>query len=200
MPVLDIIRDSFVGQIVYFASGRRLFQYPEERPGFDFLEQYTTSVNSSSTSGSRTSPDEAPRLSDSLTESKGPSRSSVTVDVTTHPNAEPKRSIAQEESTVAQEYLHRDGDVEKGVLHTLADISDVQNPIMVSWYGPDDPELPTNVRQHTVRSSCTLINAYTLVVILQAQSPHIRYRAHHLHRLHRRCYVRTRHLGHVREV
>ena len=39
MAVPNIIRDSFVGQIIYYGHVRRLFQYPEEKPGFVLPEK-----------------------------------------------------------------------------------------------------------------------------------------------------------------
>ena len=38
--MLNTLRDSFMGQIIYHASGRKLLQYPEEKPGFVVPEQY----------------------------------------------------------------------------------------------------------------------------------------------------------------
>ena len=150
MTVPDIIRDSFVGQIVYYASGRRLFQYPEEKPGFDFVEQYTTAVNTPSTPRSRSPTPKGVSsrrnsVSDKeLSDSDKKSQSSVTVAVIPN-NDEAKHSVGQEESTVGQEYLHPD--VEKGALPSDV-VGDAFNPNIVTWYGSDDPELPTNVRIH----------------------------------------------------
>ncbi|KAJ3528909.1 hypothetical protein NM688_g7930 [Phlebia brevispora] len=36
----DLVRDSFIGQLIYYASGRRLLNYPEDRPDFVLPERY----------------------------------------------------------------------------------------------------------------------------------------------------------------
>lgn len=36
----DLVRDSFVGQLVYYGSGRHIFRYDEEKPDFVLLEEY----------------------------------------------------------------------------------------------------------------------------------------------------------------
>ncbi|KAJ3532404.1 hypothetical protein NM688_g7428 [Phlebia brevispora] len=156
MPVPDVIRDSLFGQIVHYASGRQLFQYPEEKPGFILPARYR------------------PPTSRSLSEDITPShRSSRTAIVTAKSgDSTPRKapvSIAEsevrgadsedtaeppQESTLAQEYLHHPTphevphDVEKAmsaILDTQPAHAAHHDPNIVDWYGPDDPEAPSNV-------------------------------------------------------
>ncbi|EKM61333.1 uncharacterized protein PHACADRAFT_111819 [Phanerochaete carnosa HHB-10118-sp] len=40
MPVPAVVRDSFIGTVVYFASGQQYFRHPEEQPDFVLPEKY----------------------------------------------------------------------------------------------------------------------------------------------------------------
>lgn len=45
--MFDIIRDSTAGQIIRFASGGRVFLYPEERPSWQWPTQYLSTSQTS---------------------------------------------------------------------------------------------------------------------------------------------------------
>jgi MFS transporter, DHA1 family, multidrug resistance protein len=127
--VSDLIRESFVGQLVYRLSGRRAFQYAEEKPGFTLSERYT----------SREKPGPVPST-------RPPSESDP---------AGPRRSEA---ATLVGEPESNTNDVEKGNKvgrpshptngseeepRSEEDEETWRNT--VDWYGPDDPECPMNV-------------------------------------------------------
>ena len=56
------LRDSFFGQCVYYASGRRLFAFPEDKPGYKAPDRYLPkdkrieAVASSASSGTLVEP------------------------------------------------------------------------------------------------------------------------------------------------
>ena len=128
MRVPDIIRDSLFGQIIYHCSGRRFLRYPEEEPGF--VLPATAHASRSRSSGGSSRPASV-TLKDS--EQKAPVRE-LGVQFTQ----------VQEESALAQEYLHHDA--EKGKLGEEPRGEAHYDPNVVGWYGPDDPECPANVR------------------------------------------------------
>jgi DHA1 family multidrug resistance protein-like MFS transporter len=124
MPIPDLIRESFVGQLIYRGSGRRWFQYIEDRPEFVLPGRYKEAMRRASmpdtTVGGRAS--EAQTLVD-------PPAPRAANDVEKQHN-----KIARREGG---------GNIEVGdEMHDEAD-KDWLN--IVDWYGPDDPECPMNV-------------------------------------------------------
>jgi DHA1 family multidrug resistance protein-like MFS transporter len=116
--VSDLIRESFVGQLVYRASRRRAFQYIEEKPDFQVPDRYasgekrTLPPNRRSEAG--TLVEQPPAAGNDTEKGKRPKRS----DSQTNSNDENARSPEEEE-----EHWRN----------------------TVDWYGPDDPENPMNV-------------------------------------------------------
>lgn len=147
MPVPELIRDSFIGQLVYYASGRRLFNYLEDRPEFILPVKYEFATSRLDTPPSDASSDNATlsdrRKGDQMVTEKKPET------VTERPVLTTDRPEL-EESTVGQELLRSPTrDVEKGKLaeeQQKRAEEDQENPFLVTWYGPDDPESPQNVR------------------------------------------------------
>ena len=165
MPVPDIIRDSFFGQIIYHASGRRLLQYPEERPDFILPERYA-----------HTRPPRSSRTASPTPEVTGPSHSaSTSASIRDEEKKEKQRySVAEgtaegtvdeegtiagdgeedgdrpQESMLADEYFHSPPihDVEKAQF-AAEEAQRIEaahhNHNIVEWYGPDDPDCPLNV-------------------------------------------------------
>ena len=43
--MLDLIREAPLGQVIRYLSGNRLFQYPEEKSGFELPVQYAVLLN-----------------------------------------------------------------------------------------------------------------------------------------------------------
>ncbi|EIN09356.1 MFS general substrate transporter [Punctularia strigosozonata HHB-11173 SS5] len=142
MPVFDLVRESFLGQAVYYASRRRWLQYAEEKPGFELPARYrraqdqqqdqqqqqqqqqqqhqsTLDVDRASSEGRST---RAPTLVDNTETARSKSRPVSGVDAE-------KQQVAYRESTKPEEVEMWD---------------DPQWLRTVDWYGPDDPECPMN--------------------------------------------------------
>lgn len=146
MP-LDLIRDSFVGQLIYYSSGRRILRHPEDKPTFSLPARYSTSQRDLDV------PSETATLTDQRKQS---------------------RAITNErgESVPEEEILRSSQDVEK------ADTTKVKDPVhdtnLVTWYGPDDPDYPQNVRGFTFWFiHCT--NNFISVVFVETLFCHLRH-------------------------
>ena len=164
MHVPDIVRDSFIGQLIYYGSGRRFLRYPEEFPDFILPERYASAggapypgSDSSDATVNRPPSSASSRRASISREKKDPEHGKERYEVTegTVEDTTVEGTIdghdRHQESTLAQEYLHSPPihDVEKA---RLADLERAQleaahrNHNVVEWYGPDDPECPQNVR------------------------------------------------------
>lgn len=134
MPVPDLIRESFIGQVVYYASGKRYLQYAEERPGFVIPARYDLDRRASWAqldSDNNTLDDKKPAAGQTVDVNK-----SEKPDVTVTENAETDAAPSRDPPTRTS-----NGDTERG---TVPD--EMVDPNVVDWYGPDDPECPFNVR------------------------------------------------------
>lgn len=134
MPAPQFFRDSFVGQAIYFASGRKLLRYLEERPGYVIPPRYT----------------KEPVLASETSTTYGllPAVTSKGEDKESEPppplkGVEAATTLPPDESVLAREYLHPHGDAEKGTLTHIGQHNDAE---LVDWDGPGDPESPLNVR------------------------------------------------------
>ena len=133
MPVPDLIRDSFIGQLVYHGSGRRYFQFEEEKPGFVVPARYLgiqPDNMPTAEDGSRNSSVSDRPLS---TSEKQQSEKAQNANVQVSDRADATAEVAGAESSARQSRE----DVEKGI--TTADIN------LVDFDGPDDPDHPFNV-------------------------------------------------------
>ena len=147
MPAPDLIRDSFVGQLIYYATGRRLFHYLEDRPEFILPPKYEKAQRDLESPGSDNNSETA-TLADRKKPEQGVSEKSseaVTINDAVRPDHRPE----MEESTVGQEILRSPTrEIEKGKLaeelQRRAD-EDQENPYLVTWYSHDDQENPQNV-------------------------------------------------------
>jgi MFS transporter, DHA1 family, multidrug resistance protein len=180
MQVPHVIRDSFFGQIIYYTSGRRVFRYPEEEPGFVLPPRYAAVADDHSPPATR-SPNStlSNRSSQTSTvlEDRGPSKTAADIDgsgsrlqekqVESPPresSALPDEKLATErkgfsesrpvhmprrESQMAEEILHASSreapQAELGEIGNEKSRQEQENPYIVDWYGPDDPEAPQNV-------------------------------------------------------
>lgn len=199
MPLPDIFRDSFVGDIVRFISGRRLLQYPEERAGFVVPPQYAST--SPSALGGTSASSITTRAAQDGSDLEGKKQHVVVgerAETLVDEHAQPPQ-----ESTLAREYLHpsQGEDVEKADLSALEPAGEDAQRLehLVDWYGPDDPDCPLNVRTRLM-SARSLLMRHPVVVHVQTLSCHLRYLPHHLHHLHRRRSLRPWHTGYGGEV
>ena len=136
-----LFRDSFVGYLIYQLFGHRLLQYQEDRPGFAVPPPTVPRTNHTSYSGA--SPRVGTSPSTPLTQRPDDEESRISHDAssgheTLHPVEEtkgPRRNAPK---------------VEEGDLAEERDRASVQGEFaeshIVTWYGPDDPENPRNVR------------------------------------------------------
>lgn len=138
----DILRDSFIGQLIYYGSGRHLLRYPEERPGFELPPHYFAHPNE------KTAPVQSPDRADSPLSCRG-SRSASSLNQTLREDAphhdlerERPRTFIERESSQAREVLHVHGRDAAKVEE--AEEEEMKMSVIVDWYGPDDPEYPGN--------------------------------------------------------
>lgn len=197
MPVHAVLRDSFIGTLVYFLSGRRYFRHPEELPGFVLPEKYATAGADRSTREANQS-DASSQTRSVATAAADPSTSGEDSNIPqTEPASEPRNE--QDADTVSETTTMRpvsdNGDLEKGANGKKQKEQVTEQPSdseVVDWYGPDDPECPRNVRPY---SETTYTPAYTrcAVVICQALLRDIRHLLADFQHLHRLRYLLTRH-------
>ena len=175
MSVPDLLRDSFFGRVVYYASGRRVFRYPEEKDGFVLPPRYAgvshhlpphsaqsrRSNSSARTSYSATLLEERRAVRPDTDVGTGPTLSEKPAEVSPNaltppnePQSEKGRiiqvhqspNLPRHESTAAEEVLHLHGRDDEELGATERQFSEkAENPYIVDWYGPDDPESPQNV-------------------------------------------------------
>lgn len=131
MPVPALIRDSFFGQLVYYASGRRYFRHEEEKPGFVVPERYTNTRRESNSGDGSENATLSERRATSSEKPQSDKEKTKNQDVTVT-----ERVDAGVDVTGTDRQLEED--VERG--EVLKD-----DPNLVDWYGPDDPEHPFNV-------------------------------------------------------
>lgn len=144
MPVAPaIVRDSFIGTFVYYASGRRFFTHPEEQPGFVLPDKYFKPTQQRDRSD--TSSPEKPSTA-TISDSAPPGADSSAAQPA--PGDGPHDSPAAKASTLRLSYDHADleKDGEGKLKHTEGHVGQPQDNEIVDWYGPDDPECPQNVR------------------------------------------------------
>lgn len=143
MLVPDLVRDSFIGQVIYYVSGRRLFRYPEEKPGFVLSPEYSVTPSKKPPLGSP-----APRSphAQNSTFSRRTSHSGSTLGQTDphRHDLEKQRPVPlQRESSQAREVLHVHGrHAEKA---EKVEERQMESSTLVDWYGSDDSEFPGNV-------------------------------------------------------
>jgi DHA1 family multidrug resistance protein-like MFS transporter len=119
--VSDLFRESFVGQLIYRLSRRRVLQNAEEKPGFVLPERYRQHEKPSTRTAS--------------------SDASSDLDHARRSNA----------GTLVDQPTATNGDVEKGPKdpqnkpEERSPEEEEKWRNTVDWYGPDDPENPMNV-------------------------------------------------------
>ena len=113
-----------MGQVLYNASGRRIFTYPEEKDGFELPEKYKQQKDKPSRFG------EEQEQQEGQGGGRGERRESDETVVGS-------RSRSNEE----QNKEKKDGDKKDGEGKKEGEKDDT---IMVEWYSEDDPENPQN--------------------------------------------------------
>ena len=140
---------------MYYASGRRYFQYEEDRPGFVLPPRYDPARRASwvepesdaNTLGEKKSGSEQ-NAKAGASSGKG-EKGNVTVTQTAEPEGtEAETPSAEDAPTRASE-----SSTERGLA-----IDEKADPNIVDWYGPDDPECPFNVSSRSFYQSASISN------------------------------------------
>ena len=146
MHVPDLIRESAFGQLIYYASGRRLFQYAEEKEGFQIPEKYAhTPLKEKSIAPSSDDATLDDQPSGSLRRrNSGQSRTSGQTR-----RSDRASTLVEKENALRPKKVD---DPEEGMLPPEVQQDEVEevredkvNATLVDWYGPGDPECPMNV-------------------------------------------------------
>lgn len=180
----DVVRESFVGQLIYIASGRRLFRYAEEQPDFVLPEQYAKLVDAtqdpegscSSEASSITARDPSPsnRRSKASKAKSLSEKSQVDVQSREASRSRDGRELEADNEDVARTHQTMEtsmaaaaADPEKGNIAQVQqqEIEEEKaNPYIVDWYSANDPENPRNVRTH--RSLALSPHSHTVAVVV----------------------------------
>lgn len=128
MPAPSLIRDSFVGQIVYIASGRRIFRYVEEEPGYVLPDQYGRLLRGDA----------------AQTEPVGAENSNSETATLAGRNSPELQNDEKNQQVAAGNTDPEKGDHYQVDQRTVP--IDNPNPFIVHWYGDNDPDHPRNVR------------------------------------------------------
>ena len=126
----DIIREAALGQVIRFVSGRRLFRYPEEEPGFVPVFE---DVNKDASNNNNVTEKEK-----KLEGSQSPS---VTSENKLQENENENENLAAVQTQKEQDIEAEGGNT--GTM-TLEQTLSTQGKIVVTWYGSDDPANPQN--------------------------------------------------------
>lgn len=190
---MDLIREAPFGQLVRYATGNRLFQYPEEKPGFQLPQSYSDASTlekkashkqhhkASSRAQSPSQLDQPPpdldeRVDSDQTEpvddlpadkEKGDSGS----DASSHLDLDRIQTSAshltrQETLPYTAERLRSDQamELEKTKSRPIAPTTTSDGTLLVDWYTTDDPDNPQNWSQTKKFWVAFLIDVYTFVV------------------------------------
>lgn len=144
----DLIREAPLGQFIRFVTRNRLFQYPEEKPGFELPDSYRAVIEGKATasrsgSGSLASPPEPEKVPDFENDRPLHNRDAVedleraTLSRTKSPNA---RSPFPEDRVEVESELA----LERTKTIPIAPQKTSDGNILVDWYTTDDPANPQN--------------------------------------------------------
>lgn len=161
---MDTLRETTFGQILYHASGRKIFRYPEEQPDFVIPERWRPNDHEKFSQGiaandavapkrERGSPVTTPggdRFFDahhderSLREAEGVTPGAATPGSAAH--GAPQRQTSENSSQRTLD-VEAGGKVTPEKTSESPDSSGDDDPNLVDWYGPDDPANPLNWSQ-----------------------------------------------------
>ncbi|EKM57337.1 uncharacterized protein PHACADRAFT_208428 [Phanerochaete carnosa HHB-10118-sp] len=133
-----LIRDAFIGDVLYHVSGHRLFQHPEDRSGFTIPTPPRSVKSTASRSSSHSNLDTftvIERPDDE--ESRLPRVDSDQVTITVPEASEEQRTMQWKAPEVEEGDLAK----EKEKSSVMQEIAESR---IVEWYGPNDSENPQN--------------------------------------------------------
>lgn len=159
MHIPDLIRESTLGQLIYYGSGRRLFRYVEEKEDFQIPEQYSrapvkeksiapssddTTLNDQAGGSLRRRNSNQSRTSDQ-TRLSDPASTLVEKE-----NARPPKKVDDPEERMLPPEVQQD---------EVDQVRDSKaNANLVDWYGPNDPECPMNVSVYMRRGTSSPVD------------------------------------------
>ncbi|KIW04605.1 uncharacterized protein PV09_04353 [Verruconis gallopava] len=157
----NVIRDSFIGQLLRIASGNRVFLYPEEKPGFRWApldellaKKYNENPEEVADGSVKNDVESVSDSGDKDTEKEDTERHFAPL--TTIPTAE---DVALRRTSTARSHISRSSTrpytrerfdaeqaiaAEKTTSIVLAPTKTSDGTILVDWYTTDDPENPQN--------------------------------------------------------
>jgi DHA1 family multidrug resistance protein-like MFS transporter len=167
--MLDLIRESAVGQTIRFISRNRLLQYPEEKSDFQLPIQYTSQLNHDEKSGSRrhdsspsNDPVHPPAEEDSAAES------GVVEDEDKELEAlgmvKTRGSIRSAPYTNERLRAEQELDLERSRTIPIIPQKTLDGIVLVDWYTTDDPANPQNWSESKKSLVVFVLCAYTWTV------------------------------------
>ncbi|KAK6537243.1 hypothetical protein TWF694_011440 [Orbilia ellipsospora] len=176
----DIVRDSGFGRLARFVTGGRVFQYAEERPGFELPESYYNESMQRMTDAAKDAANgKKPAPQGQLGDEKPPSRRSLSsssdqkdsdLDLSSGSDfptpKEEENAIQRADTTRDLERAQTAPDLEKTVSRPIAPTRTRDGYILVDWYTTDDPENPKNWGAGKKAIVVLQIYLYTLAVYM----------------------------------
>ncbi|KAM0792603.1 hypothetical protein ACM66B_005264 [Microbotryomycetes sp. NB124-2] len=123
-----LMRDTFFGQVVYQASGQRLFTHPEERDDFQVPQKYLPDNDKRRTSSSSNGYSKGEKVGKGV---EGTSADREAEEGRRHESATATNDDSNSDATAVHS---RDGEQQ----------DEEKDDNLVDWYGPDDKENPMN--------------------------------------------------------
>jgi DHA1 family multidrug resistance protein-like MFS transporter len=156
--VNGVVRESVFGQLVYYASGRRWFQYEEENRNFVLPDRYASAPHNERLKHPKSTPKDEQRDSDHDAHRR--SEAATLVDRNSRAFTEGSRDNGEKKNELR--------DVEKGApgAPDASRRDQGKDPNLVDWYGPDDPECPMNVRTSPLYPHAQLLTCVRIVVVI----------------------------------
>ncbi|KAL9596636.1 MAG: hypothetical protein Q9219_005673 [cf. Caloplaca sp. 3 TL-2023] len=172
----DLLREAPIGQIIRYVTGNRLFRYPEEEPGFQIPEVYSTAMNSQLTLTNKEKPsrpstahkldEEAPRLPSVLpgNETEETLRSANSRDDVETALSRTRSRESTRQWTEARLEIDQELSLERTKSVPVAPTKTADGHILVDWYSTDDPANPQNWSRGKRAFVATQICLYTFAV------------------------------------
>lgn len=158
--MVDLIREAPLGQALRWITGNRLFQYPEEKPGFELPAQYLTQINPEKHT--------QPILSPISTKSSNPARDDTTTsgdsDLEDLGIAKTKSRRDTEPYSSERFNVEQQLALERTKTLPITPKKTSDGVILVDWYTTDDPANPQNWTSGKRAFVTFLLCAYTWVV------------------------------------
>ena len=219
----DVVRESFIGQLIYYASGHRYFRYEEDMPDYILPEKYARLVRKSGDPETNSTSDAStlalPGSDTSSTEERRPrsvrrkpvdEKAKAEVRLIERQSSDDSADNASEEIDSARTKQIKGSDTTKVVDPEKGNVQveeqrveeKQENPFVVDWYSSTDPENPRNVR--VLHNSPDMLNSraalYLSVVLRETLFRYIRYLPSYIQYLHRVRHLCPRYPRYLRKI